>query len=175
MPRSTSTQHGARATARKSPGKGDARRASASRSRGGAPRTRPAPAAKRPRKAPARSRAPYGPLVAIAVIAVLAWTFYPVLRVQYREERTKAQLEAELGALKTRNAGLQTQVERLKTPEGVEDVARETLGLVREGERAYVVVDGEATATTARIEPVRAPELTETVLTQVLDAVFGVQ
>ncbi len=72
-----------------------------------------------------------------------AWTLYPAARVQYREARERARLEAELEGLQARNEELRTQVASLKTPEGVEQVARQTLGMVKEGENAYVVMDAE--------------------------------
>lgn len=103
----------------------------------------------------------------------MAWAFYPALRVQYREEKQRARLEAELTDLRERNDRLRAQVDRLKTPEGVEDVARESLGLVKEGEHAYVVTEGTATPTVA--EPDRVLEEADTVWTQLLDLIFGVR
>lgn len=108
-------------------------------------------------------------------VAVAAWIFYPVLRVQYREQKQRARLSAELTDLRARNDRLLEQVDRLKTPEGVEDVARETLGMVRAGEHAYVLVEDTAAPEPAAAQPDRVTTPTETVWTQVLDAVFGVR
>ncbi len=105
-----------------------------------------------------------------------AWTLYPVLRLQYQQQREKASLEQELAGLKDRNQTLRAQVDRLKTPAGVEEAARESLGLVKKGERVYIVTDGE---TTRPPEPqvgeqTRSITASETsVWTKVLDAVFG--
>ncbi len=106
------------------------------------------------------------------VIVVAVWTFYPVLRVNYREEKQRARLEAELGDLRGRNQRLRAQVDRLKTPEGVEDAARESLGLVKAGERAYVVL--EATDTPTASPPDRVKAGPDSLWTQALDALFGV-
>jgi hypothetical protein len=62
-------------------------------------------------------------------------------QIQYQETREQARLEAELASLQERNESLSAQVERLKTPEGVEEVARESLGMVKPGENLYVVID----------------------------------
>ena len=126
-----------------------------------------------------RKRPPRGVLVSLVVVGVIAfsiWSFYPVARVQYREERQNAKLQAELAALKARNARLSKEVARLRTPEGVEDVARANLGLVKEGEHAVVVVDPtkESTITTAPTID-REPEVSAPrgPWTAALDAFFG--
>lgn len=113
----------------------------------------------------------------VAIIVVSAWSFYPVARLQYSEEREQARLEAELDGLKDRNAELRDQVDRLKTPEGVEEIARENLGMVKEGENLVVVVD----STEAPSEPVTEPrtdcipEPEPSLWQQVLDTVFGIE
>lgn len=125
------------------------------------------------------ARLPRGVLVSLVVAAVIAlsiWSFYPVARVEYREERQKSKLEAELTALKQRNVRLSKEVARLRTPEGVEDAARANLGLVKEGEHAVVVVDPTRDTTIAaapsidsepKVSAPRGP------WTAALDAFFG--
>lgn len=49
-------------------------------------------------------------------------------------------VNSEVAILKSHNDRLRQKVELLKTEAGVEEVAREKLGLVREGELAYAVV-----------------------------------
>ena len=44
---------------------------------------------------------------------------------------------------------LSKQVERLKTPAGVEDYARSQLGMAKKGENVVVVVDGQKPVETA--------------------------
>lgn len=115
----------------------------------------------------------------MAVLLVVAgWALYPAFRLQYEQERQRQTLEAELAGLQERNETLLAQVERLKTPEGVEEAARENLGLVRAGEQVYVVTEGEATRSadpdvTEQTKTVTAPEASY--LTKVLDFVFGVR
>lgn len=126
------------------------------------PRARKAtPARAATRKAPGRPPVRLGWLAPVAIatlIIVAAWSFYPVARMQYREEREKQRLEQELTSLKTRNSKLRAEVDRLKTPEGVEEVARENLGLVKEGENLYVVVDEQSMVATNTAAPDTAPK-----------------
>jgi cell division protein FtsL len=100
-----------------------------------------------------------------------AWTVYPVLRIQYQHERELQTLQAELDGLKTRNETLREQVDRLKTPEGVEQAARESLGMVKPGEQAYVVTGGTLGETSATVLVDGEPE--PPLWQQALDALFG--
>lgn len=95
---------------------------------------------------------------------------YPALKVQYEASRNVAGLEREYEDLKKRNQTLRREVEDLKTPQGVERVARETLGYTRPGENVYVVMpSGSGTATQA-VSPAAAPDP----VTQFLDAIFSI-
>jgi cell division protein FtsB len=115
--------------------------------------------------------------VVVLLLAVAAWAYYPVARVQYHEERQKTLLEAELAGLQERNADLRARVDRLKTPEGVEEIARESLGMVKEGEHLYVVVDDESEEPTVVVEPNTAtiPQPEASVWQRALDLLFGVE
>ena len=109
----------------------------------------------------------------ITTIVLAAWTVYPVFRLQYEHQRQVDSLESELEGLKSRNDDLRVEVDQLKTPEGVEEVARDTLGLVKPGEQAYVVTGGVASE--AVESTITSPAGTaETPLWQrALDALFG--
>lgn len=62
-------------------------------------------------------------------------------------------------------------MDELKTPEGVEQLARDTLGLVKPGEQAYVVTGGTIGETSTTIEPEAEDD---TPMWQgVLDTLFG--
>jgi cell division protein FtsL len=115
-------------------------------------------------------------LVAVGLLVVTIWSFYPVARIQYRESREKARLERELASLQERNEKLGAEVDRLKTPEGVEEVARENLGMVRDGEHVYVVTNlqEEASATLSAEECAAIDAGPPTAAQRVLDAVFGI-
>ena len=118
------------------------------------------------------------PLLVLASAVAMGVYLYPLLAMDYAGQREVEMLEAQLAGLQERNEGLRDDVERLKTPEGVEQAARESLGFVKPGENAYVVLTPEdgAEATAAVM-----PEA-ETVLARepvpwwkrVLDGLFGV-
>lgn len=184
---SSSKQHGASAK-RRSASPGGSSRSSSSRSHSKTSRTRAS--------APARTRRPSAlssvrswlsslsrPVLVLLLLAALAatvWSFYPVARVQYREERGYAQLKAEYDSVQARNARLKKQVARLQTSAGVEDEARED-GLVLPGEHPVVVTDKSQPATQAiaqkdfQVEPEQQVEAAQGPWTPVLDFIFGVQ
>lgn len=109
-------------------------------------------------------------LIAVSLVTA-AWMVYPVLRMQYQHERELQTLQSELDGLKTRNEVLREQVEGLKTPAGVEQLARENLGMVKPGEQAYVVTGGtlgETSSSVLATGTVEAP-----LWQRALDALFG--
>ncbi|HET6351483.1 MAG TPA: septum formation initiator family protein [Coriobacteriia bacterium] len=112
-------------------------------------------------------------------LSLFAWGYYPVAAVQYRQTRERQQLAAELKTLQARNHRLRDQVERLKTPEGVEDYARSQLGLVKQGEHAVRVVDGDEasemskTVAAPTIDSDETPKSDSDAWTAFLDLVFG--
>ena len=185
------TQQGASASARKAPVR---RRAGAASSARTSTRTTLTPKSAAPRPQPKSSARPKRdaswfrwwllPIFVVAAVALFVATYYPVARVQYMETRQRAHLQAELDALQTRNMRLGTQVERLKTPEGVEDYARSQLGMVKQGEHVVVVTDGSGQPSQAASASGAVPALTasgETTAgpsgpwTAFLDSVFKVQ
>lgn len=93
------------------------------------------------------------PLVSAAIVVAFIVTYYPVARVQYKEVRRKAQLEAQLTALQERNARLREQVASLETTAGVEDYARSELGMVKAGEHAVILTDSSGSVPTSTISP----------------------
>ncbi len=107
----------------------------------------------------------------LASIVVAAWMVYPVLRLQYQQQREVQSLEAELESVRSRNETLRSQVDELKTPEGIERLARDGLGLVKPGEQAYVVTGGSIGEATTTVLPQQTEE--PPLLLQALDAIFG--
>lgn len=179
------SQLGASASARKAP---VSRRASSASSARTPIKNRPAPkreqASARPKRDASWFRWWLLPLVVVGAIAIFIITYYPVARVQYRETRHQAQLQAELDALQTRNQKLSVQVARLKTNEGVEDYARSQLGMVKRGEHVVVVTDGSTPSKVATSAAMTPPNIDTSTLptvttagpwTRFLDSVFAVQ
>jgi cell division protein FtsB len=82
--------------------------------------------------------------------------FFPS-RQLVQQRRHVGELERRLGQLQTENAKLDEDVARLTDPAELEVLARERLGLVRPGERAYFVEPvNPKTAPSPRVED-RAP------------------
>jgi hypothetical protein len=107
-------------------------------------------------------------------MALLGWFMYPMARLHYVEQRKVARLESQLASIQKRNGRLKAEVERLKTPQGVEDAAHE-LGLARPGEQVWVTVQGgKVGSAPATASPVLTAEVTPDTWTRVLDTVFGV-
>lgn len=199
------TKHGASANGRRTSSQGKRRATASTRSHSGsAKKGQPAGGSTRSRAASSRTstRSPSSrsstqkrearpaitpwrwwlfPAATFALVIAFAWGYYPVAKVQYRETRERARLAAELESLQARNDRLRKQVDRLKTPAGVEDYARSQLGMVKKGEKVLVVVDGDekAEASAAVAPPVIDSDETTTAptgtWTAFLDLVFGLR
>ena len=89
-----------------------------------------------------RSRIPRWMVLATAcVIGVSVFgAFGSTLLQVYRLEREVAQLAQHQRDLEEQNAQLRTEIQALHTPEYVEKLAREQLGLVKPGEIAFLIV-----------------------------------
>lgn len=114
-----------------------------------ATRNVPTPARPTPRR---RSRLPL--LAGLGLAAFLV--FFPARQLVSQHMRID-RLEARLEALGEENADLEAEVERLKDPEELELEARERLGMVRPGERAYVFVPQPTPQPTPEPAPEAAP------------------
>jgi cell division protein FtsB len=175
MARTTSTQRGAsRRTTRTAPSGPKSRGASTARSR--------KPPA-RPRAAVSRARRPAGPwipVLVVALVAVLGWSLYPALRLQYIASRRLATVEQQYASQTKDKAALRSEVLDLQTPKGVEEAARKGLGYAKAGEDVYIVVPaGESASGTAKGAGVSTASAAEmpppSLLQQLLDAFFGVE
>jgi cell division protein FtsB len=95
-------------------------------------------------------------VAAAALLAVLVYIFV-FSRHGYLRRRELArdneQLSAEVEELRHENELLREELERLDDPEAVEKIAREELGLVKEGETVYRFVEKDEEAGTAEDEP----------------------
>jgi len=91
----------------------------------------------------------FGGLFVCLVCAVII--LYPNARVYYAAWRDYSNVSAELAAVSTRNATIQTRIDNLYTEEGIEDRAREEFGWVKEGENAINVIGVEADEATSAL------------------------
>ncbi|MBI3997651.1 MAG: septum formation initiator family protein [Armatimonadetes bacterium] len=88
-------------------------------------------------------------MVAVGVLVVVGAVFGSVYWEGYQVRREAARLVRERDELRLQNAQLREEIGLLDTPEYVERLAREQLGLVRPGEIAVILV---------RPTPAPAPE-----------------
>lgn len=111
---------------------------------------------------------------------VMALVFlYPTTRQYYLELRGQSRLQAEYDALSARNASMESEIEHLKTDEGIKDAARTELGWVEEGETAGVVQGLDQEVSSQKDESINAQVKSgsipapETWYSPMLDAFFG--
>jgi hypothetical protein len=111
--------------------------------------------------------------VIVLAVALLGWFLYPTAALHYREQRKLEKLQTQLTQIQKRNKELKAEVEKLKTPAGVEEAAHE-LGYARKGEQVWIPVEGGKTKSEPASSPVRTADVAPDVWTHVLDVVFGV-
>jgi hypothetical protein len=106
---------------------------------------------------------------------VVGWQLYPVAKLHYKQQRDLGRLERQLADIRQRNQKLKSEVDRLKTKEGVEEAARH-LGLARKGEQVWIPVDGKSQSASIPAGPAvdTASAVDEGPWTRFLDVVFGV-
>lgn len=83
----------------------------------------------------------------IMIIATIFFIFYAISvcysqkKIEYREKQAQQrQIEQEIVEIRQENGGLRNEIGFLKTSEGVEEIAREKLGLIKPKEIAFVVI-----------------------------------
>jgi cell division protein FtsB len=98
---------------------------------------------------------------AVTLLFLLMGAAFLTQVVPYRQiietQREVATARAELKALESENAELGADVAALQSDAEIERLAREKLGYVRPGEKAYVVLDPPGTRDHEPAEPAPAP------------------
>ena len=77
----------------------------------------------------------------VAVMVAIGVRFYLGHRELQEKEREIAKLEEEIIQLEEEKGNLRGEIERVHSEEFIEQRAREKLGLVKEGELLYIIVD----------------------------------
>ena len=77
-------------------------------------------------------------LYAAFIVLLLASYWAPLREIPAHKDRT-AQLETELEGLEKDNAEKRRLAGELTTPEGIERAARQRYGMIKPGEKAYIV------------------------------------
>lgn len=84
---------------------------------------------------------PLAVLLYAAFIGLLLASYVAPLQ-QIVESRSRIpELRQELRAVEAKNAAYRRQIGELSTPEGVERAARERYGMIRPGEKVYIIPD----------------------------------
>lgn len=76
-------------------------------------------------------------IISITVFLLLS---YPAYRDWREQEILKKNLEAELKEVRAENTELKKEIEKLHSPDYIEILAREKFGLVKPGEKSYIVI-----------------------------------
>lgn len=175
MGRTTSTQRGASRRSTPTAARGGTGGRGATATRSNTTKRGPSRASAAKKSVAFRPSGPWVPVLIFATVAVLAWSLYPALRLQYQTSRRMAGLEQQYDSLRKRNETLRTQVAELKTPKGVEKAARENLGYAKSGEHVYVVLPSSP-ASAAQAQSASTAGAPDRSFVQVLlDALFGVE
>ena len=90
----------------------------------------------------------YSKITLIILIVVIGFVIKAVWGVYEKQSLTKDNLEKisiNLDSLQAREKMLSSEIERLKTEEGIEEEVREKYGLVKPGEEVIVVVNSDET------------------------------
>lgn len=99
------------------------------------------PIAKEQRIARRRRPAILAGLIGLLVVGAIGAALFGLpVRTWFGQDDQLRQLETELDELQSVNTDLQNEVDRLQTPEGITQAARETLGLVAVGEQRQTIV-----------------------------------
>jgi cell division protein FtsL len=112
------------------------------------------------------------PLAVLGVVAVVGWALYPAVQLQYQTSRRVGSLEQQYDTLRSRNNKLRQEVSAMGTAAGVEDLARNNLGLGKPNETVFVVVPSGSS--TSGSKPATSAPPARSMIQSFLDTVFGV-
>jgi cell division protein FtsB len=84
---------------------------------------------------------------------------YPAYKDWREQEKLREKLEAELKEVRAENSKLRGEIEKLHSPDYVEILAREKFGLVKPGEKPYIVVSPEEEGEPQTTETTSSPSL----------------
>lgn len=108
------------------------------------------------------------PLMVLFLLATVGWALE-----EYGQRQEEARLNAEIAQLKQRYQELERQEEYLKSDEYIEETAREELGLIKEGEKAVLVLPAPPTPTPVVTPTPVAKDASESPWSGWLRSLFG--
>jgi cell division protein FtsB len=92
-----------------------------------------------------KKRRPIVPLIGVVVLFLAVTVSFILRQVEVNVANKKlAALEAEIARYQAHNITLEQQIELLRNDEYIERIARDKLGLVKNGEVQYMFVNGSA-------------------------------
>jgi cell division protein FtsB len=104
-------------------------------------------AEERPAQAPGRGQRVFYNIVFMLSALVVAYGFLYTYQVWRQETAFKLQeveqMRRQVAQVQAQNDHLKSHIGFMQTPQGVEKVAREQLGLVRPNETTYIVINGK--------------------------------
>ncbi|MBI1974256.1 MAG: septum formation initiator family protein [Candidatus Zambryskibacteria bacterium] len=94
-------------------------------------------------------------LPVIILLSIAAFTLTKgAIKILVKEKESRQKVEAlrqEISAMTVREELLKKKIERLGTPEGLEEEIKEKFSVVREGEHAAIIVDEKRSATSTDV------------------------
>ena len=97
----------------------------------------------------------HSPLILLVLFAVLVLFTYNMIGLVGKERETarkKDLILSNIETLRNREKTLNSDIEKLKTEEGVEETIRDKYQVVKEGEKMVVIVDNEKKETSVVVE-----------------------
>ena len=88
----------------------------------------------------------HSPLILMALFFILVLFLFNMINLVQKERETSKKKElvlAQIETLRNREASLSSNIDKLKTPEGIEETIRDKYQVVKEGEKMVVIVDPE--------------------------------
>lgn len=78
------------------------------------------------------------------ICLLLVFSVFPRVKTVYELSAQRNQLEQQRTALQKTNKALSNRAKQINSPENIEKIAREQLGMVKKGETALVTVDSKS-------------------------------
>ena len=100
----------------------------------------------------------YSPLVLMVLFCVLVLFAYNIVGLTEKERETSKKKElilSQIDTLRTRQASLSNDINKLKTDEGIEETIRDKYQVVKEGEKMVTIVDQNKSTDSQTVEEVK--------------------
>lgn len=91
----------------------------------------------------------------LLVLSLTAFLTYPAYRDWRKQRELRAKLERELKAKAKRNREIEREIKRLQSESYVEEIARRDFGLVKPGEKAYILIEPQGQEETTPSKPAK--------------------